>query len=239
MLTYILLLFFSLAPSFIWLLFFLGKDHHPESKRMILKIFFYGMLIAAPVALLELGFTDNLKVLNLPPVLAKIIYVFVGIALIEELLKYFVVRWRVFDHREFDEPVDTMLYMIIAALGFAAMENILIFLPLNLDFHLMDTFLMSVLRFLGATFLHALCSGLLGYYLALSFRYTKNRFKLAAKGMIIATFLHGLYDFSIMEIEGNLKFLLPLAILFGLAVFVSWGFRNIKTFKGVCLPDGN
>lgn len=206
---------------------------------MILRVFFYGMLAAAPVALLELGIADNLKLLALPHLLTKIIYIFVGIAFVEEFLKYLVVKWRVFNHHEFDEPVDAMIYMIVAALGFAAMENIIIFLPMVFNFQIMDTFLTSVMRFLGATFLHALCSGLLGYFLALSFRYAENGFKIMLKGMIVAVFLHGLYDFSIMDIEGNLKFFLPLLILFGLAVFASWSFRKVKTFKSICLPGTN
>ncbi len=46
--NYPIYIFFGLAPSFIWLLFFLRKDAHPESNPMILKIFFYGMLAAFP-----------------------------------------------------------------------------------------------------------------------------------------------------------------------------------------------
>ena len=51
--NYFILIIFALAPSLIWLLFFLKKDAHPESKRMILKIFFYGILIALPAIFIE------------------------------------------------------------------------------------------------------------------------------------------------------------------------------------------
>ncbi len=232
--TYPILIFFSLAPSVIWLLFFLRKDSHPESNRMILKIFFYGMLATVPTALIELGFFEKVNPLHLPPLLFAVLYAFLGISLVEEILKYLIVKKMVLGHHEFDEPVDTMLYMIIAALGFAALENLLIFLPMNINFQLFQTAFISVFRFIGATFLHALCSGLIGYYLALSFLESKNRFKLATKGIIIATLLHGLYDLSIMEVEGGLKFLMPMIILLGLTVFVSLGFKKVKTLKSVC-----
>ncbi|MDP3990871.1 MAG: PrsW family glutamic-type intramembrane protease [Candidatus Nealsonbacteria bacterium] len=236
MLNYLILILFGLAPSIIWLLFFLRKDSHPESNSMVLKIFFFGMLAAIPAALLELGFYDIIKNLPLPSYLIHFLYVFVGIAFIEEIFKYLVVKKQVLRDPECDEPVDIMLYMIIAALGFAALENVLVFLPLNNGFQLLETAIVGMFRFVGATFLHALGSGLIGYYLALSFLQAKNRFKVVAKGIILATLLHGLYDFSIINIEGALKFVIPVIILTGLAIFISLGFKKVKKLKSVCLP---
>jgi RsiW-degrading membrane proteinase PrsW (M82 family) len=232
--TYSLLILFALAPSFIWLLVFLKKDNQPESNSMVLKIFFYGMLATVPTALLELGFFKTLSPLGLPHFIFTVLYAFVGISLIEEILKYLVVKKMALTHHEFDEPVDAMLYMIIAALGFAALENLLIFLPLENDFQISETAVLSILRFVSATFLHALCSGLIGYYLALSFVKCKDRFKLATKGIVIAVLLHGLYDFSIMEVEGSFKFLIPIGILLFLSVFVSIGFIRVKKLKSIC-----
>lgn len=234
--NYPIYIFFGLAPSFIWLLFFLRKDAHPESNPMILKIFFYGMLAAAPVALLEVGLYQELKLLNLPLFWFRLVYAFLGIALIEEVFKYLVVKKKVLKNPEFDEPTDIILYMIIAALGFAAAENLLILFPLLHPFQLLETAVVSVFRFAGATFLHALCSGLLGYFLALSFCQTKNRLRLVSQGLFTAVILHGLYDFSIMEVEQNFKFIIPIIVLIALAVFVSRGFKKVKHLKSICLP---
>lgn len=233
--TYI---FFGLAPSIIWLLFFLRKDSHPESNPMILKVFFYGMLAAIPAALIEMGFAQEIQKINLPAALLTPVYVFLGIAFTEEFFKYLVVRKKILSHPEFDEPVDIVLYMIISALGFAALENLLVLLPLAFPFKLFETFVVSGFRFTGATFLHALCSGLLGYFLALSFFRQENRTKLLAKGLFIATFLHGLYDLSIIEIDNGFKFLAPIIILIGLIIFISLGFKKVKKLKSVCLPAG-
>jgi len=232
--VYPVLIFFGLAPSVIWLWFFLQKDDHPESKRMILKIFFYGMLATVPTALIELGFFEALKTFHIPSLLFVILYAFLGIGFVEEILKYLVVKKTVLGHREFDEPVDAMIYMIVTALGFAALENLLILLPMSANFQFFDAAFVSVFRFVGATFLHALASGLIGYYLALSLRHTKNRMKLIIKGIVIATLLHGLYDFSIMKVEGSSKFILPVIILMGLIIFVTIGFRKLKALKSTC-----
>jgi len=219
-------IFFGIAPSIIWLLIFLKKDSHPESNRMILKIFFYGALATIPTALIEVGIG------SFP--IGEILYFMVGVALVEEVFKYLVVKKRVVESSEFDEPVDAMLYMIIAALGFAAVENILNMFLLLKPQYFFDAFLVGGIRFVGATFLHALCSGLVGYYLALSFLYTKRRFKMIAKGLLIAVLLHGFYDLSIIKIEGMAKFIIPIIILIFLSIFVSLGFQKVKKLKSIC-----
>jgi len=232
--TYPMCIVFGVLPSFIWLLFYLRKDVHPESNRMILKIFFYGMLAAFPAILLEMGFSEALTRYNVSPLLTSILGAFIGVALVEEGLKYLIVKEKVLKHSEFDEPVDTMLYMIIAALGFAALENILIMFSLGPVFLFRDIFVTSSFRFLGATFLHTLCSATVGFFLALSFCEVRYREKLLALGLFIAVLLHGLYNFSIMELEGKLAFLIPVLILIGLAIFVTFGFRRLKKLKSIC-----
>ncbi len=233
-LTYPLCIVFGVLPSFVWLTYYLRKDVHPESNRMILKIFFYGMLAAFPAILLEMGFAKELTRLNVPPFLMSILGTFIGVALVEEGLKYLIVKGKVLRHPEFDEPIDTMLYMIIAALGFAALENILIMFSLGPVFLFKDIFLNSAFRFLGGTFLHTLCSATIGFFLAFSFYEVKNRGKLLALGLFIAVLLHGLYNFSIMELGGKLTFLIPVLILIGLAIFVTFGFQKLKKLKSIC-----
>ena len=224
----------GILPSIIWLLFYLRKDAHPESNSQVIKIFFYGMLAAIPAIFLEKGIFEEFGRLNLSPFLILILNTFIGVALIEEVLKYLVVRGKTLRNAEFDEPTDALLYMIIAALGFAALENILILFSLGPGILLQEAFSISVFRFLGATFLHALCSGTVGYFLALSFFETKNRVKLLSIGLGTSILLHGLYNFSIMEVEGGLRFLIPIIILITLSLFVSLGFKRLKKMKSVC-----
>ena len=224
----------GVLPSAIWLLFYLRKDRHPESKRMILKIFLYGMIAALPVILIELGFLEMLSRVTLSPFIVSILYWFLGVAFIEEFVKYLVVRGKVVKHSAFDEPVDLMLYMMIAALGFAALENILYLLPLTPA----EVFPTSILRFFGATLLHALCSGTLGFFLALSFYQIKHRGKLLLLGIVLAVVLHGVFNFYIIEKEGTISFLMPILILVGLAGFVTFAFKKLKKIKSVCLPMG-
>ena len=223
-----LLYLFGFLPSIIWLLFYLRKDSHPESNKMILKIFFFGMLAAFFAIFLEKGFTifwDR----------GSLLAIFLGGALIEEYLKYLAVRIGVFGNSEMDEVFDVLLYMIIAALGFAALENILVltnFHPFLTAGKALET---MTWRFISATFLHALCSGLFGYFLALSLFHLKRRKWLFLVGLGIVTTLHGLYNFSIMRIEGLGKFILPIIILISLFILISLSIKKVKRLKSVCM----
>lgn len=232
--SYSLYAFFGVLPSIIWLLFYLRKDVHPESNHMVLRIFFYGMLAAFPALLFELGIQSELAKLNISTNIITILNVFIAVALVEESLKYLVVKGKVLVSSELDEPIDIMLYMIIAALGFAAVENILILFSLGPVFLIGNAFSISVLRFVGATFLHALVSGTMGYFLALSIFEIKNRIKYVLLGLGIAVFLHGLYNFSIIDIRDELSFLIPVLILLGLASFLTFGFQRLKKIKSIC-----
>jgi RsiW-degrading membrane proteinase PrsW (M82 family) len=201
----IYLIFFSLAPGLIWLFYFLRKDIHPESNKMILKIFLLGMLSAPIAAILEcLPITPgdsgklNCLLLNL---FSKIFahpwdtffYCLLGVAFIEEFIKYLVVKIKVLRHQELDEPVDILLYMIISALGFATLENILIFFsPDVFQYTAEETLLLSIFRFATATFLHALCSATIGFFMAMSFCQAKNKKLLFSPVFSIAVLLHAL-----------------------------------------------
>lgn len=233
--TYPLYIAFGVLPSLIWLLFYLRKDSYPESNRMVLKIFFYGMLSALPAIFLEFGLFEISKFLK-SAVLISVFNTFIGVALVEEYLKYLVVKEKALTHKECDEPLDVMLYMVIAGLGFAAVENILILFGLGQVLLLEKTLIVILVRFLGATFLHTLSSAFLGFFLALSLASSsKRRIFLFLFGLIGATLLHGFYNFFIIELEnqGVAALLAPFLILLSLFVFMTWGFRKLKTLKNI------
>lgn len=192
------------------------------------------MLAALPAIFIEIGALEKFKELNLSPNLLSFLNIFIAVALVEEFLKYLVIRGKVLVSSELDEPIDIMLYMIIAALGFAASENILILFSLGSSSPLTEVFSISIFRFVGATFLHTLVSGLLGFFLALSIFKTGSRGKIVISGLISATFLHGLFNFSIIEMKGVFSFLIPALILFCLAIFLTFAFQRLKKIKSVC-----
>lgn len=229
-------LFFAVLPSFIWLNYYLKKDERPEPKLMVLQVFLLGMLITLPAVFLERFAVGILTEMNF----STFWRVFLGVALVEEFLKFLVVRQKVFKSREFDEPVDAMIYMIIAGLGFAGAENLFFLFsfapppPINSFFQfnwLVPVFEISFWRFAGATLLHALSSAFLGFYIGLSFFRAKERTKLIFFGLFAASLLHGFYNFFIIELGEKVGIFLAGILLIFSAIFIAKGFKKLRNKK--------
>jgi RsiW-degrading membrane proteinase PrsW (M82 family) len=206
----------AMLPSLIWLLYYLRKDVHPEPNHLIMRVFVWGMVVTIIAAFiifffasLESDFAKRGFFIKdyLPYALTiPIVIIFIN-AFWEEVLKYLVVRFSILKNPEFDEPVDAMEYMIIVALAFAAVENILISANHS---DLKSLSILLFVRFLGATLIHVLSSATLGFFLAKAIFWKKNRRRFPLKvgfvllGTIIATGLHGIFNFLIIE-SSNLK----------------------------------
>jgi len=212
----------------------LRKDLHPEAKQMVLRVFIYGVFATLPAYFIEKGLELKISLLSISPFTASFLYFFIVVGITEEICKYFAAKWGAFSSSELDEPIDVIEYMIIAALGFAAFENLFYLLPQNGVFPQTNTLVITLQRFVGATFLHALTSGTFGFFLLFAFAKPRLEVPLTFFGLFLASFLHGLYNFSIIEAGKYWKLAIPLAILVGLALFVSWGIQRARKMKSVC-----
>lgn len=229
--TYLLYLVFALVPVAIWLFFYFKKDIHPEPRKMVFKVFILGMLAACLTAVFEISV---LKIITGKSFLFVVLESFLLIALVEEFAKYLVVKMFVFGDPELDEPLDVMLYMVISALGFAALENIILFFASAHPYAIGAAFKFALLRFAGAVFLHTLTSGLLGFFIALSFCSAKNKKTLYFLGFFIAVFFHGVYNLAITELVGFWQYFIPAVIVVVLADFTTFGFIKLKKLKSIC-----
>ncbi|MBT9151585.1 MAG: Protease PrsW [candidate division WS2 bacterium] len=182
---YLLPLVLGFFPAIAWLVFFLLEDRiHPEPKKMIFKIFLVGILSAIAAAAIQLILQDTVFKTFAIKDTDKISLL--AVAFIEEFVKFAAVYVALRGSKHLNEPVDYMIYMITGALGFAAIENTLFLLEKNLDI----IFEIIVLRAVGATLLHALASGFIGFYWA------KRKLVL---GILIATLLHAGFNYLILN----------------------------------------
>jgi len=237
----------GLLPSFLWLLFYLRKDAHPEPNSMVLKIFFWGIMIAPLAAGLEMILIwliyapSRFLSLSWSPGIWGVLLAGTFIpASVEEYLKYMVVKLKVLKNSEFDEPTDAMLYCIIAALGFAAVENLLVLFYSSFS-DPEETFQTITFRFLGATLVHALASGITGYWLAQSLFCLRQKRKIIAKGLILAILIHSCYNYFILVINKQFpgpsestSLLFTIILLSGTASIVSYSFRKLKKQLSIC-----
>ena len=228
---YLLYLIFALAPVIIWLFFYFKKDIHPEPKKMILKVFILGMLAACFAAIFEMAV---LTIFTGESLMFVLLESFLLIALVEEFAKYLVVKIYVFPSSELDEPLDVMFYMVNSALGFAALENIILFFAAEHPYAIGATLNFARLRGGGAVLLQTLTSGAFGFFIALSFCSAKNKKALFLLGLFIAVILHGFYNIAIVELTGFWQYFIPAIIIIILAVFTTYGFIKLKKLKSVC-----
>lgn len=225
-------------PSIVWLSFYLRKDKHPEPNKLIIKVFFLGVLMVPIAGILEYLFSigaENFSFLN------KVWIVIAVFAFIEETLKYLVVKFGILKNPEFDEPVDAIIYMVIAALGFAAAENIWFLSKLYTEGTLFkETMDFLIGRFLGATFLHALASGIIGYFLAASLLIGRKLRKVfIGGGIVAATVLHSIFNYIIILnsqglISTPLRNLYLLIVLSFAAIIVSLLLKKLNKYRSIC-----
>ena len=215
--TFIFVVSGGAIPPLVWLWFWLREDgKRPEPRLLILATFFGGM-VAVPIALgLEKILND---MVDLEGALAagggRLILTLGAFAAIEEIVKYLAAQGIAFPNKHFDEPIDAVIYMITAALGFAALENTLFLIQgishikiLGTDFTFLDTgipaatLISNNLRFIGANVLHVVSSGVIGVLIGLSF-YRSLGYKLCyfLAGLIAAIGLHTLFNFFILKFE--------------------------------------
>ena len=219
----------TFLPPVMWLLFYLREDAHPEPKRFLLLTFFGGVLAALVAVVVEVVFLgDQSNIFSLQTGSAgHVLFVFFAIGLIEEYAKYLPVKFWITRRPDFDEPIDAMIYMITAALGFAAMENALFLIPV---FHkgLSAGLEIATNRFLGANLLHALSSGIVGFFLARAWFHPK-RAHFIAVGIICAALLHTAFNYFILEQDTLQQATLYLVLLLSfMAIMVLADFERLK-----------
>ena len=242
---YILL---GLLPSLIWLSFYLKKDKNPEPNSMIIKVFFFGMLIAPIAIIFEMALiwllkptTNPIDILSSMPhnnFLSAILAVTLIPALVEEYLKYAVVKFKVIKKSIFDEPTDAMIYCIVAALGFASVENLMILFKISFPDFGQAIGIMGF-RFLGATLLHTLASAMVGYWLARGLLETKKRTKFILTGLTLAIVFHSCYNYLVLttfeKTDYKLFFFsLIVILLVSASLIVSYCFRKLKKQQSIC-----
>ena len=201
----LLILFLAIIPAIFWFFVFLREEKFDAiPKKLITKVFVIGALSGLLAVILEfiaaLFFpTSAIKAVFSPNELQKLVFstaVFALIlticaAAIEELVKIYTVKWFAYDNFQFNQVVDGAVLGVSAGLGFATLENVGYFLGAAKED--LGTFLaVFVVRFLATTLLHALTTGIVGYYLGKAkFSTDKGVFW---EGLLAAILIHATFN---------------------------------------------
>ena len=217
----IVTLFISILPVYLVGLYIYKKDNNKEPKSLLKRLFIYGMLSCIPAAIIEL-LLDNLFGLEESMNLVTLFfYVFISIALVEELFKWLITYHLTYNNYEFDELYDAIVYAAFVSLGFACFENI---------FYVLDTGAkVGLYRAITAIPGHASDAIIMGNYLGLAKLASVNgNSKLCKKNLLLSilipTLTHTVYDYCIFT--NNLFFLLIFAI-FLISIYI-YSIKKIK-----------
>src|SRR5262249_13883244 len=138
---------------------------------------------------------------------------------LEELLKLLAVYFYAYRRKEFDEPLDGVIFSATAALGFAAIENV-VYLAQS------DNNELLLLRGTLSNPGHALFSAMWGLGLSKAKaapNLLRRRFWLVARGVILASLLHSLFDLLLAAAAWTkviIFFVILVAVMVGLFFWV-------------------
>lgn len=182
----------AIAPGFALLAYFYWKDRYDtEPVHMVLKMFLTGVLIVLPIMIVQRGL---MIIWGDSP----LTFSFVISAGVEEFFKWFVLYHIIYNHTEFDEPYDGIVYAVAVSLGFATLENVLY------AFLQPATFGTLMMRALLPVSGHALFGVFMGYSLGRAKFSTGSKIKLHLwLSLMLPILWHGIYDFMLLTVPST------------------------------------
>ena len=183
----------AITPSLLLMWYFHSRDVYPEPPRVLWTTFGLGVLSVIPVMLVALPAARLLGGVS-NAYLRGMQNAFLIAAVPEEFFKFLVLVLYCARHREFNEPMDGVIYGVSASLGFATLENSLYVAKGGIS--------IAILRALTAVPCHAFLGAIMGYYVGQAhFNLRQPRVLLLFGAWAVPTLLHGLYDFPLLTLQ--------------------------------------
>ena len=186
------LLLVTILPSILIILFFVNSDKFKEPKSEIIKVFIFGILITIPAYILNTFLGDFWY--NNTKVSQNLISSFLTAAPVEEGLKLSILYYFVYKMKDFNEPLDGIVYGVTASLGFATLENIY-YVYLLADHFQTTSMVLAVVRSFSAVPAHAVFGIFMGYFF-MKYSFIKKGDNLFF-AFIVPFVLHGCYNLFI------------------------------------------
>ena len=196
----------GILPATLWLWFWLQEDTiSPEPRDLIIATFCAGMIATLVAYFVENSLRPYIPFPDRNNVgITGIIFLTIWSA-IEEFAKFAAAYFVVLNRRENDEPIDNMIYLVTAALGFAAVENAVFLLDPIQKGVIVESIITGNLRFIGASLLHVVTSATIGIFMAFAFCKMPSVKRLyTTLGFILAILLHTLFNFYILISESKI-----------------------------------
>ena len=223
-----LVLLATILPSIIIVLYFVRSDKFKEPSFEIVKIFFYGILITIPAFYLNtyLGNILETKTKISEPLIGS----FLTAAPVEEGLKFFILFYFVYKMKDFNEPIDGIVYGVCVSLGFATLENIYYVYALT-DYFETTPLSLAILRAFSAVPAHAMFGAIMGIFYSSHLLAKKKEDKkmFLILSILVPFLLHGFYNYFMYSMPILGFVLVIVGIYFSYTIFIKWNGK--KRFK--------
>jgi RsiW-degrading membrane proteinase PrsW (M82 family) len=186
----IILLIIAITPGLGVAVFIYIKDKYdPEPIRTLVMSFVMGIMAFGLTMGLSIFF-EPFTQFDRTDLVQQIFKAFFIVAFIEELSKFFFLRGLLYYHKDFDEPLDGIIYSVMIGMGFATAENILYI------FYAGGGGTTAIVRMFTAIPAHGCFAILLGYFIGRAkFAPTTHEKLFSIVGLLIAVLFHGTYDY--------------------------------------------
>ena len=196
----ILLAIISFLPIFLLGIYIYQKDSVKEPKSLLIGLFASGFLAAILVVIINLFFILLIPEYYLSGDYTRFglfllfLLVFLEVGLVEELMKWIMIRFIGYNHKDFDQIYDIIVYSVFVSLGFAAIENFFYVTGGGIS--------LGIYRAILSVPGHACFGVFMGYFLGLAKIHQKTNRNLYLKNMFLSIFipalLHTFYNFFLM-----------------------------------------
>ena len=204
----LVLLIAAIFPIVILCTFIYLKDPNKEPIGLLFKLFCFGLLIFIPIYYIEYLLSFLFTTDGVDSFILIFLFTLFGVALVEEVLKWLIVRFCGYNNKEFNEVYDVIVYAVFVSLGFACIENI----GYVFQYGLLNAILRAFLSIPG----HLYFAVIMGYFLSKAkvANFNDNE-ELYKKNMIFSIIFpilfHTMYDsllFYYSNVENSAVYLL-------------------------------
>jgi RsiW-degrading membrane proteinase PrsW (M82 family) len=211
----------SLYFSIIWGLFFFYFFKTPQIRtRTTIALFFLVQafvfalwdilaLPAWPVIHFLYSLTDS------DFLLFRLTGFVLGVGVLEEAAKAIPLLLIVLRAKEPYIPQSLVFYGLMSGIAFGVFEGVQYQMTVNTQLDYANAFFMNVARLTSLPFLHAVWTGIAGYFIAFARLYPQYRLSLYFLAIFIPALIHGLYDTLGWSLLGLLLTLVSVILLMG------------------------
>ena len=227
---------FSVVPALVLAgYFYVGDPTRREPLVLLSVTFLLAILFSSFAALVNTGLQPLFEVI---PVVGLALFFFLVVAPIEEFVKWLAIRMFAYRSIEFNTVVDGVVYGAVAGLGFAAIENFSYIFISYLSVEPAGAFVQQQQAILTATtraFVgpgHVIFSAWAGFYLGLAKFNPTHRAPIVVKGLLIAAFIHAMYNTLVSALPLNLLTFTGFVLCFH-GFWFALLFRKVRRYRNL------